>query len=203
MTQPRSKDLHAALAHACQLAKRHGVRTITPTEFLIRGTESGRTHALFVDGHHVISVMINPAGLATFAMAEMQWKEHDAWRIAAEPLAEPAAADPALRAPARGQCPDCRGDYQLRGDGRLRQHRGLYAGQPRSAGPYKCGGVGKLPVDHATDDPRCGECGGSDPGDNGLCSGCMQVVCVGAEIPTDGGEFEYGDEPDYDRGTDA
>jgi len=66
--------LQIALTQACEFAVAHGVEgPITPDDFGIQRSSAGWQHATYVDASHAVSVTIDPDGIATFGVAELNW----------------------------------------------------------------------------------------------------------------------------------
>lgn len=88
--------LEAALAAACEFAKRHQVDPVlTPADFGVQRSPSGLTTATYVDSSHAVTVTVDRHGETSCGVAELDWvhleADHD-------------------RGPcdACGECPQCR-----------------------------------------------------------------------------------------------
>jgi hypothetical protein len=70
--------LQAALAEACEFARRHGVaERIHPDDFGIQRSDIGMTTATYLDPDHAVLATIDRHGRARFSVAELDWVHLD------------------------------------------------------------------------------------------------------------------------------
>jgi len=70
--------LQIALTQACEFARAHGIAgRIRPDDFGIQRSDAGLTNATYVDGDHVVTVLVDRHGGARFGVAELDWIHHE------------------------------------------------------------------------------------------------------------------------------